>query len=390
VTYHNDIGGQYAHSVLPQPTSDELARQEFVKSFKYHLAARVAPGNRLAYETRALPLHLRNGGAEPDNLDAVQAIMRDDAYFNFWGALQRTSQEQMWTATQLMVERDFAGLPAQSAKPLGSLKLDPNVETPRYHTLVDIHCMPGGYHGEFAHDDASNGAVYDRGVYIYAMGRLGPLNSDIGDSAAEFVKRAYPALKPRHILDMGCTVGHSTLSYVDAFPDADVYGIDVAAPMLRYAHARAESLSKKVHFSQQNAEHTNFADASFDLIVSHILVHETSHTAIRNIMKEAYRLLSPGGVVLHVETPPFRDLDLFEAFMLDWDTRNNNEPYWNASHKLVPADLAEEAGFGRDAAFEAAQPSVLGTAETERTNVFQCGDFGGAGSWYIWGARKPG
>jgi SAM-dependent methyltransferase len=390
MTAHADMSVQYQHDVLPKATSDELARQEFVKSFKFHLATQVAPANRLAFDSRALPRHRQQGGAEPSDHCDVQQIMRDDPYFNFWGALQRNSQEQMWLATQLMVERDFTGLPVRAGEPLGTLELDASVKTPRYHTLVDIHCMPGGYQSEFAPEDASNGAVYDRAVHVYAMGRLGPLNADIGDSAAAYVKRAFPALHPKRILDLGCTVGHSTLPYADAFPDAEIYAIDVGAPVLRYAHARAEALGKKVHFSQQNAEHTNFPDGHFDLIVSHILVHETSHNAIRNIMREAYRLLAPGGVVLHVETPPFRDLDMFDAFMLDWDTRNNNEPYWHASHELVPAELAEQAGFGAAAAFEAVQPSAFGMAEAARTHVFQCGDFGGAGSWYIWGARKPG
>jgi SAM-dependent methyltransferase len=187
---------------------------------------------------------------------------------------------------------------------------------------------------------------------------------------------------------MGCTVGHSTLAYNDAFPDAEIYGIDVGAPVLRYAHARAESLGKPVHFSQQNAEKTDFEDGFFDLIVSHILVHETSHVAVRNIMKECNRLLAPGGLVVHAETPPYRDLPAYDAFMLDWDTRNNNEPYWGASHEIVAKDIAAETGFDPNKAFEAYQPSAFDAAEAKRTKVFQGGDFAGGGVWWVWGAQK--
>ena len=176
--------------------------------------------------------------------------------------------------------------------------------------------MPGGYHTEFAADDVANGAVYDSAVYIYAMGRMGPLNSDIGDTTIAWIKEKHPEFKPRRILDMGCTVGHSTLSYCDAWSDAEIFGIDVGAPVLRYAHARAESMGKSVHFSQQNAEATDFEDGCFDLIVSHILVHETSNSAIRRIMRECNRLLTPGGLVVHAETPPYRDLPAYDAFML--------------------------------------------------------------------------
>jgi SAM-dependent methyltransferase len=248
--------------------------------------------------------------------------------------------------------------------------------------------MPGGYHSEFAPDDLASGAVYDRAVYLYAMGRMGPLNTDMGDTAIAYLRAHFPELQPRRILDLGCTVGHSTLPYVDAYPGAEVHAIDVAAPVLRYAHARAESLGKPVHFSQQNAESTRFPDAHFDLIVSHILVHETSHAAIRRILRECHRLLRPGGVVLHVETPPFSALEPYDQFMLDWDTRNNNEPYWSGSHEIDPAALAGECGFDPARAFEAMEPSAFHAAESRRTHVFQGGDFGGGGAWYLWGARK--
>ena len=377
-----DTKSQYPHGMLPATTAEEFSRQEFVKSLKFHLATKVAPGNRVAFAAKNVPA---------GTYREVGNVMRTDPYFRFWSALQRNSQEMMWKATQLPVERQLPELIAasdRSGRKLGSLTLDPALEIPRYHRAVDIHCMPGGYHTEFTANDVGNGAVYDRAVYLYAMGRMGPLNSDIGDTTIGYVRQHFPELKPRRILDLGCTVGHSTLPYVDAFPDAQVYAIDVGAPVLRYAHARAEALGKRVHFSQQNAETTNFPDGHFDLIASHILVHETSHAAVRRIMRECYRLLTPGGVVIHAETPPYRDLSPFDAFMLDWDTRNNNEPFWGASHEIEPREIASQTGFSAASAFEGMHPSAFDEAEARRTRVFQGGDFGGGGMWYVWGARK--
>jgi ubiquinone/menaquinone biosynthesis C-methylase UbiE len=386
-----DLKSQFNHAVLPQTTSDEFARQEFVKSLKFHLASKISLGNKDAFEARAKPNFEKAEGKAPETFHDVRKAMAKEPYFNFWSALQRNSQEMMWKSVQQPVERQLPELVSTAARQeqkLGSLTLNPDLQIPRYHTSVDIHCMPGGYHTEFVENDLANGAVYDRAVYIYAMGRMGPFNSDIGDTTIDYIKANYPDLKPRRILDMGCTVGHSTLSYCDAFPDAEVYAIDVGAPVLRYAHARAESLGKKVHFSQQNAEHTNFEDGFFDLIVSHILVHETGNTALRTIMRECNRLLSPGGVVVHAETPPYRDLPTYDAFMLDWDTRNNNEPYWGAAHELVAKDVAAETGFDPYKAFEAYQPSAFEAAEAKRTRVFQGGDFGGGGAWWLWGVQK--
>jgi len=89
--------------------------------------------------------------------------------------------------------------------------------------------------------------------------------------------------------------------------------------MVRYAHARAESLGKTVHFSQQNAEKTDYPDESFDLITSMILFHETSQKAIPNIINECYRLLKPGGYMVHGDVPEFNKYwpDPYDQFQRD-------------------------------------------------------------------------
>lgn len=345
----------HPHAVLPVATLDELSRQNFVKAFKMHLANKVIGGNRLVYEQIARPQFEKQYGYPPRNRQDVHSVMDNQPYYNFWGALQRTSQEMCWDSVLTSVNRQLPEL-IEKAKPpkspLGTLKLDPSLEIPRYLNSIDIHCLPGSYYLETCENDVAGGAVYDRGIDIYSMGSYGPLINAKGQRMANFVKDQFPTLAPRRILDMGCTVGNATLAYVDAFKDAEVYGIDLGAPLLRYAHARAESLGRKIHFSQQNAEQTNFPDGYFDLIVSTAVLHETSSKALPKILKENFRLLRPGGVVVHAELQSFGDVDAFEAFMLDWDLRNNNEPFWGALREHDPKDLMIAAGFNADKVFK--------------------------------------
>lgn len=381
---------QHQHAVLPAATHDESARQNFVQSLKVHLATRVSPGNKTVYEHRAAPRFSREHRRPPKDRHEVRSVMRHEPYYQTWSTLLRTSQEMMWDSVNVSVERQLPALRDQAAAErdtLGSLTLNPDLPIPTYHTAVDIHCQPGGYHTELVPDDVAAGATYDRAVYIYAMGRLGALNDEMGQSVVLHLTEQYPDFRPARILDMGCTVGHSTLPYVDAYPDAEVFAIDVGAPVLRYAHARAEALGKRVHFSQQNAEHTDFADASFDLIVSHILLHETSSAAIRAIMRECHRLLKPGGLMLHQEVPQYEGMPPYDAFILDWDTYNNNEPFWGTVHSMDLQKLAESAGFAAGNVVQTMIPSALERAEA-RTEKFQGGDFGGGGAWFVFGARK--
>ncbi|WP_213663480.1 class I SAM-dependent methyltransferase [Stutzerimonas stutzeri] len=388
----NDTTTQYRHDVLVDMTHDEEARQEFVRSFKQYLALHVSPGNRKVYEEKVEP-QLQAKGQEP-SLVEIERLMKREEYYRFWSSLQRCSQEMMWNSVQIPVERQLPGLVEAAretgAKPeLGSLTLNPELKIPDYHTAIDIHCMPGGYHSEFGADDVAAGAVYDRAVYIYSMGRMGPFNDDIGASTAKWLKENHPEFKPQRILDLGCTVGHSTLAWAEYYPEAELYAIDVGAPVLRYAHARAESLGVKVHFIQMNAEQLDFPDGHFDVVNGSILIHETSKKAARNIFRECYRVLRDGGVMLHGETPPYKDLPPYDAFMLDWDTRNNNEPFWRGSHLIDPVTDCSAAGFARDKVFEILAPSAFESKLSQRyTHVFQGGDFGGGGQWYVYGAWK--
>lgn len=384
---------QEAHAALPAPTHDEFARQEFVRSYKEYLVKHVHAGNRERYERAVRPAFEREHGRPPQDRFEVRDVMTRDPYYRMFSTLLRTSQEMMWSSCQKPVERELDTLnerinsgTGRSAG--GTLTLDAKLKTPKYHTAVDIHCQPGGYHTEFAPNDASPGMVYDRAVHIYAMGQMGPYNDDMGASIVMWLQENHPTFRPKRILDMGCSVGHSTVPYARAFPGAEIHAIDVAAPMLRYAHARAEDLGVKIHFSQQNAEKTNFPDGHFDLVVSHILLHETSQKAINRIVKECHRVLAPGGMMIHAETPPYAGMEPFDAFMLDWDTRNNNEPFWSRSHELDLKALSAQGGFDPDREFETLIPSAFQVAEAKRSKVFQGGDFGGGGLWFVYGNAK--
>jgi SAM-dependent methyltransferase len=194
------------------------------------------------------------------------------------------------------------------------------------------------------------------------MGRHGAWNESKATSAIAFLREHFPQFAPRRILDMGCTAGFSTVPYAQAWPAAEVHGIDLSAPALRYGHARAESMGVAVHFSQQDAERTRFADAHFDLVVSHILLHETSLPAVRNIFRECRRLLRPGGLILHVEVPLHHSgLDPWRQFVADWHTQHNCEPFWGMLHDTDVRALVLEAGFAAEHLIDARLPDRVGT-----------------------------
>ena len=397
---------QGPHPMLPRVTHDEASRQEFTKSFKGFIQSNLLPGLTPVYNTRVSKAFEREHGRAPADRRDIRSGMVSDLYFQHYAAANRIAQELLWESTNLSVDRELPELIAKakafsSATP-AELDIPETFDVPRYVTALDIHCMPGGYATEVTKDDVSTGILYDRGVYLYAMGYMGPLNDDMGRSVCNYIKRNLKGFSPRRILDMGCTVGHATLPYKELFPEAEIWGIDVAAPQVRYAHARAAGLGLEVNFAQMNAEETRFPDGHFDLIVSHILLHETSGKAMPRIFNECHRLLSPGGYMIHADLPPFDLMDPFTQFILDNETWYNNEPFWGAMRDMDQVDLAERAGFVRaDVKFDTAPMAVMefaaqaagGYSEDAASAVadreFTAGEYAPGGGWEVLIAQKP-
>jgi ubiquinone/menaquinone biosynthesis C-methylase UbiE len=396
---------QASHAVLPAATADEAARQEFTKSFKGFIQSTLLPGLAPVYQSRVARDFEKEHGRAPVDRRDIRAGMVRDLYFQHYAAANRIAQELLWESVAGSVERQLPELIAKarelSAGTTAQLVIPEGFVPPRYVTALDIHCMPGGYCTEVCADDIAVGALYDRGVYLYAMGYTGPDNDDMGRSVVNYLKRNVKDFTPRRILDMGCTVGHSTLPYKELFPEAEVWGIDVGGPCIRYAHARAAGMGREVNFAQMNAEETTFPDGHFDLVVSHILLHETSGKAMPRIFAEAYRVLAPGGMMIHADLPPFDLMDPFTQFILDNETWYNNEPFWGAMRDMDQYALAEKAGFDRaNVKFDTAPMAVMefaaaaegysqDAAEAVAERDFTAGEFAPGGGWEVLIARKP-
>lgn len=353
---------QAPHAVLPAFAAEDNSRQLFARDLRRHVMFDLFGAVKNVHDREVKPaFEAQHGRAFRDRAELRDAMWQQGFLRAAWG-VQRISQELIWASVLPAVEKQADRINALVAErnrnpTLGSLQLDPSLPVPDYLREVDIHVMPGSYQGEYGPDDASQGALFERGAFLYNLGMMGPLNDGIGTLHAAYVRRLFPDLEPRRILDLGCTSGHQTLPFSAAFPDAEVHALDVAAPMLRYGHARAEALGKAVHFHQQDATRTNFPDGHFDLVVSNIVLHETCAAAVPAIIAESFRLLAPGGVMSHLDIPDYNaNPDLLFQMTVDADHFHNNEPFWGALHDLDLVTLAKQAGFGPESVGKSVAP----------------------------------
>ena len=328
--------------ILPRPTrlADE-SHLEFLESLRDLLLIRMFPAMGAAGEARMAADGVAADDATP--LAAIQASFAKAPIVPTWQRFMRTQQEMMWRRVRESFAQDEAAQEAWMAKAEqagpGRLIVDPAFVVPDAYRR-EIHLQPGGY----TDDRTLGGVVYHYGTKVFYQGQ-----NDQDELHAELAaKLTLPADgKVARVLDVGCTIGQATVFLKDRFPEAEVTGLDVGLPVLRYAHARAAERGTDVDFVQALAEAMPFDDGHFDAVLSYILFHEVPIATIPAVLTELHRVIRPGGTLSIFEFPNTSGgLTPAHRFMIDYDSRDNCEPY---SVDFVTSDFQ---GMLRAAGFE--------------------------------------
>ena len=278
--------------------------------------------------------------SERQSPEEIGAVMTNYLPYKFSTGLKRKAQEQMWQgvieAYQPFEQELVESLNRTDPQAAATLTLDPTLRLPDYLANNEFHIQPGGYYGKG-----------DMSAYIFEMGgnlyfRKTTENWRIQKALAA----ATPSGEYRRILDLGCTTGGNAISFKLQFPQAEVHGIDAAPGVLKLGYQYALDHQVAVHFSQQNVESTNFEDDSFDLVTCFILFHEMPIEAVRRTLREARRILKPGGLMYSGDVTPFRENEPWRSFISSWEVENNGEKHWREilEQTNMPAEF-EAAGF---------------------------------------------
>ena len=111
------------------------------------------------------------------------------------------------------------------------------------------------------------------------------------------IHRFIPEKKPLKILDVGCGTGY--FSILLAKEGHQVTGIDLTPEMIENAKALAEEEQADCVFQVMDAEHPDFRDESFDLVISRNLTWTLPHP--ETAYQEWLRVLKKGGVLLNFD-----------------------------------------------------------------------------------------
>ncbi len=111
---------------------------------------------------------------------------------------------------------------------------------------------------------------------------------------------------PQNIVDIGCSVGMSTVAMQSVYPQAQITGVDLSPYFLTVANYRHGG--ENIQWVHAAAEQTNLPAASYDLVSLFLICHELPQAATLEIFQEARRLLKPGGHIAIMDMNPVSEI----------------------------------------------------------------------------------
>ena len=333
------------------PSLDLESRQDFLTGFRVWTNSDM----RRAASTRFNAILEAKGIARDADLplEEVLELAETDPVVATSVRTWLSGQQLIWKTVQEEfhnnAETYLKEMEAADATGPGSLELNPEMHVPEY-ARHEIHIQPGGYVG-----DPFAGHINHYGVNAFYAGRN--YQDEVQGAIAAKVQTP-PDGQVKRILDLGCATGRLTFAMKERFPDAQVWGIDVGGPMVRYAHMRAVDLGLDCHFAQRLAEDTKFPDGHFDLVVSYIMFHEMPQEITQQVIRETYRILRPGGAFFPVDFKTGKQepkASPQRSFALWWDHRWNNEPWRYEFTSRDFGDSIAAVGFKVDEDFPSAR-----------------------------------
>ncbi len=265
--------------------------------------------------------------ATEESVEAVRNVIRRRLpEAGVWARVYRSSQQAFWNRVcesyGLREDVYLRMLEDSDGRGPGSVEWDPDYVYPDY-VKVETHLQPGGYVG---HPLA--GLRYDYGTRVFA-GKV---------SEHDYLHKAMAERVPtprdgriEKVMDIACAVGKLTCALKERFPEAEVWGSDISAPMVRYAHYRALEQGLAIHFLQKAGEDLDQLPGNqFDLVTVHIMFHEVPTPVVDRTIANVYRMLRPGGTFWISDFPTLGNdpsglhyTNLLGAI----DSADNSEPY---------------------------------------------------------------
>ena len=137
-------------------------------------------------------------------------------------------------------------------------------------------------------------------LYSYAM--FSPRGGNMQEKFYDLILDHVEKNSSGKVLDIGTGNGILAIKAALRNPAANVTGVDMWGKDWEYSksiceqNAQIANVAEKIQFKKGDAASLNYADSTFDVVVSNLTFHEVKLVKHKSdVMREALRLLKPGG-----------------------------------------------------------------------------------------------
>jgi len=191
------------------------------------------------------------------------------------------------------------------------------------------------------HDVAAHSYDSKWGIDFGEIGQaqvLGKLRKLLGDELEQGYQRS---------LEIGAGTGYFSLNLLQAGVVREATCTDISPGMVATLRLNAQRLGLEVKAARADAESLPFADASFDLVLGHAVLHHLPN--LRRAFAEFHRVLRPGGRIVFAGEPSrmgdrIASLPKHGALAL--------APVWRALLRASPAPPPASPGSAAEVAHE--------------------------------------
>jgi ubiquinone/menaquinone biosynthesis C-methylase UbiE len=215
----------------------------------------------------------------------------------------------------------------------------PPVDKERYPAYYrrTFHWQTDGYFSDHS------AQVYDLGVELLFRGTADVMRRQVIPPVTRWLRASGKSADQVRLLDVACGTGRTLHQLATAHPTMRFHGVDLSPYYVRAARARLRDVAE-CSLVVENAEHLPYVDEHFDVCTSVYLFHELPKNARRNVVREMFRVLKPGGLVVLEDSAQHSDSPQI-ANVLGGFPAEYHEPYYKGYLDDDLAAMLAEVGF---------------------------------------------
>lgn len=221
----------------------------------------------------------------------------------------------------------------------GNYKDIPVVDKERFPPYYrrTFHWQTDGYFSE------NSAEIYELGVELLFRGTADVMRRQVIPPITRLVQATRGGAEKVKLLDIGCGTGRTLHQIARTHPKMRLHGADLSPAYIKLARKRLIDL-EEVSLAVENGEALPWADGTFDVVTSTYMFHELPRNARRNVVREMFRVVRPGGLVVIEDSAQLAESPQLDGVLQNFP-REFHEPFYEDYLEDDLAAILTECGF---------------------------------------------